>query len=146
VAAMAACLVVGVTAGALWRGQGGALVRATDGGLTASGALDRALDRQLASEPGGVVKVGLSFRATDGGYCRTFRVEKGEGLAGLACREDGRWRVRLAAAVEPQAAQGGYRTAGTETPPEVLSAVEAIIAGAPLDAAGEKTARDAGWR
>ena len=43
-------------------------------------------------------------------------------------------------------AAGEYRTAGTDTPPEVLAAVEAIIDGAPLDAASEASARAHGWR
>ena len=41
---------------------------------------------------------------------------------------------------------GDYRTAGAETPPEVLAAVEALIAGEPLDAAGERAARERGWK
>ena len=79
-AAMAACLVVGVLAGRLAWPQPGPLV-ARDGALTARGELAGALTTQLAAEPG-VVKVGLSFRAADGRYCRTFQSAR-ERLAGL---------------------------------------------------------------
>jgi hypothetical protein len=35
--------------------------------------------------------------------------------------------------------------AASDTPPEVLAAMDHLIDGAPLDAAAERAARDAGW-
>ena len=45
-----------------------------DGQMLAGGTLARALTEQLASNqpPGGPVEIGVSFRARDGGYCRSF--------------------------------------------------------------------------
>ena len=65
-------------------------------------------------------------------------------LAGLACKEPGGWSARAVAAWSPSAE--AYRTAGSETPPAVLAAMDAAIVGAPLDAAGERAARDRGWK
>jgi len=141
-AAMAACLVIGVLAGrASWPNQEPLVMRG--GELVARGDLAKALSRQLASETG-LVKIGLSFRARDGAYCRTFESPP-ERLAGLACRRDGRWVAQTATAWAPQAALN-YRTAASATPPAVLAAVDATIAGEALDASAERAARDRGWK
>lgn len=138
---VAASLAIGVFAGrALWP-QDGPLV-ARHGALEARGQIAEALDRQLAAEPG-VVKVGFSVKAPDGRYCRTFQ-SGADRLAGLACRENGRWVARTITAWTP-AAQTAYRQAGSDTPPEVLAAVDGL-SGQPLDAAAERAARDRGWR
>jgi anti-sigma factor RsiW len=141
-AAMAACLVVGVLGGRAFWPQGGPLAMHGQA-LVAQGSLDHALTGQLASDPG-AIRVGLSFRARDGRYCRTFQ-SPGDHLAGLACRGDGRWVAETAVAWTAQA-QPDYRTAASATPPAVLAAVDAMIAGEALDAAGERAARDRGWK
>jgi len=140
-AAMAACLVAGVFAGRATLtppaqvGVGADVPARTD--------LARALEGQLASEPG-VVRIGLSFRDHGGRYCRTFQ-SRGDGVAGLACRSGARWRLETATRWTPT--QGpDYRTAGSDTPPEVLAAVDRSLAGETLDGTQERAARDAGWR
>ena len=138
---MAACLALGVLAGRLLWPQQGPLV-ARGGALVAHGDLDKALTTRLAAD-GGALRVGLTFRARDGGYCRTFE-SAADHLAGLACRRDGRWAVRVTSAWSPEPATG-YRTAASSTPPAVLAAVDATIAGDALDAAAERAARDRGW-
>jgi hypothetical protein len=141
-AAMAACLVVGVVAGrAVWPPPAPLVAR--DGVLVARGELAHSLSRQLAADPG-VVRVGLSFRAADGRFCRTFQSVR-EGLAGLACRQRERWIAEIATAYRPGPTPD-YRTAASETPPAILATVDRLIAGAPLDAAQERAARDRGWR
>lgn len=140
-AAIAASLAVGVIAGRLALPERGPLV-ARDGALVAHGQLASALSTKLAAEPG-VVKVGLTLKTPDGRYCRTFQ-SAADHLAGLACRQEGRWVARMVTAWTPSAAPV-YRTAGSETPPEVLAAVDGL-AGQPLDAAAERAARDRGWR
>ena len=140
-AAVAASLVVGVTAGRLALPDAGPLV-ARDGALVARGQLASTLSSGLAAEPG-VIKVGLTLQAPDGRYCRTFQSAP-DRLAGLACHEGGRWVARTVTAFAPAAAPA-YRTAGSDTPPEVLAAVDAL-GGQPLDAAAERAARDRGWR
>jgi hypothetical protein len=135
-AGMAASLVAGVLIGK-WPQQGPA------GPLAPPAQVAQALTAQLASDTG-PVKVGLSFKAADGRYCRTFQSAPDK-LAGLACRDDGRWAIRTATLWAPQAS-AAYRTAGSATPPEILAAVDRMISGPALDAAAERAARDKGWR
>jgi hypothetical protein len=141
--AMAASLVVGVLAGALgWQGTQSAAPFAQAGGaLVAQGELARALSQQLASEQGGDVKLGVSFQAKDGNYCRSFTLGS---ASGLACRSGDAWRVPVLA--EGEAGQGGaYRQAGSATPGAVLDAIDQRIAGSTLDATAERAARGHGW-
>jgi hypothetical protein len=140
-AALAACLAVGLIAGRLALPQAGPLV-SRGGVLLAQGGLARALTTQLAAQDG-VVKVGLTFKAADGRYCRTFQSAR-DGLAGLTCRRDGRWVAETVAAFHPEASPD-YRTAASQAPPAVLAAVDATIVGAPLDATAERAARDRAW-
>jgi hypothetical protein len=88
--------------------------------------------------------MGLSFKAKDGRYCRTFQSARDE-LAGLACRHDGRWVAQTTAAWAPQAS-ADYRTAASAVPPAVLAAVDSMSSGEVLDAPAERAARDRGWK
>lgn len=118
---------------------------AQGGGVLADAGLVRVLDTRLAADgaDGEGRAVGLTFRSGEGGWCRTFRAGEA-GVAGLACREDAVWRVRVLAPLD--AAGGEIRTAAADTPEAVLTAVDATIAGETLDATAEAAARDGGWR
>jgi hypothetical protein len=150
--AMAASLVVGVAlALALpqlsvrMRGAAGLAPALVDADWAARGALARALDDQLSGHAVAGVQPGLSFRAQDGRYCRTFQVQARRSLAGLACRDGAAWRVStLAAASDGGAAP--MRQAGSALPPAVLADIDARIDGASLDADAERRARSHGWR
>jgi hypothetical protein len=140
-AAMAASLLVGVVAArAFWPEQAALVIRGEH--LEAQGDLARALNTQLASSDG-PVRIGLSLRARDGRYCRTFESPRDK-LAGLACHEGGRWVAEVTQTWNP-APKTAYRTAASAISPAVLAAVDAIISGATLDAAHERLARDSGW-
>ncbi len=120
-----------------------------DGSLHASGVLAAALSSQLANKQTdhGPVRIGFSFRAQTGDYCRTFTLEADRRLAGLACRDRDDWRLDVLARNDTmQPASGPYSQAGTELPESVVRAVDASIAGEPLDAAGEAAAMRYGWR
>jgi hypothetical protein len=138
--AMAASLAAGLVLGVGVMNARAPLIASTDDGLVARGALARALETQLAADAEGAVRIGLSFRARDGGYCRTFALTAGA-TSGLACRDDAGWTVAMAVE-EPTG--GEVRMAGASE--RLLAAVEAMIDGAPLDAAAEARARDRGWR
>lgn len=149
-AAMAACLVLGfLVAGPFGLGSS-SLIRAQGRLLTAQGDLKRALNNQLASDPNAVtapIRIGLTYRTHEGGYCRTFATNGRHTISGVACREDGHWRVRTAVfSTSAPDRDGTYRTAASQTPQAVMDAVEADIDGAPLDARGEAAAKAAGWR
>lgn len=141
-AAMAACLALGVLAGRALLPTPGPLA-ARDGALVLHGRLASALDEKLAAEAG-PTKIGVTFKSTDGRWCRTFQSAP-DRLAGLACRDRGGWTALALAAWSPPQ-PGAYRMAGSETPAAVLAAVDGLIAGSPLDAAGERAARDRGWK
>jgi negative regulator of sigma E activity len=134
---MAACLAAGVILGVIapWKTP-------SETTLSPNRAVTVALNRQASGPSAGSVRIGLSFKAKDGAYCRTFQAGA---TAGLACREGQAWAVR-AAAPAAVVADTAYRTASSETPPAVLDAVDAMIQGAPLDAQAEAKARKAGWK
>lgn len=147
--ALAASLALGVLVAPWLRPDGPqAPLRMSDRGLVASGELAKALDSRLSAEAEGagqsLVKVGLSFREQDGRYCRTFVLDRPQAVAGLACRDAGQWHVPALGEATP--AGGELRLASTPLPPAVLAEVDARLDGEPLDASGEREARDAGWK
>ena len=149
VGAMAACLAAGLVLGVgLDTLRPGPAIAGQGGVLVARGVLATALGDQLASRrtPGEPVRIGVSFRTPGGEYCRTFRIDQGRAIAGLACREPGEWLVKMAVSAAPQSPASGYRTAASETPAVVMAMVESLSAGAPLDAQDEAKARARGWR
>jgi hypothetical protein len=141
--AIAASLVLGVFLS--WRflaPQPGAFDSA-DGALVAAGELATALETRLASESAGSVNIGMSFKTDDGAYCRSFMLRE-SATAGFACRENGRWEIPMLQS-SGRIPGGDLRPAGAEIPPAILEAIEARLAGEPLDAEAERNARDARW-
>lgn len=91
----------------------------------------------------------LTFRTFDGAYCRELALSTGpRRSAVVSCREDDAWRI--AAVIEVPAS--GLDNDGSEFAPasgpvsELDSVVNAMMAGAPLDAEAERRAMAAGWR
>jgi len=137
--AIAATLAVGIVAGQLVPSS--APIGVEDGRLVAQGELAAALETQLASAqtPETATRIGITFADRQGRACRTFDAAA---ASGLACREDGTWSV-LMTGPGRNAAATEYRQAGS---PLVLQAAQEMMAGEPLDAAGERAAIDAGWK
>jgi len=150
--ALAAGVVLGVALGPVLLQHGGEQpnIIASGNDVAAGGALADALSRRLASEQtaSDPIRLGVSFLARSGEYCRTFTSQRGDAaLAGLACRQGDAWRIDALQAVTVAAGDaGGYRQAATSLPPLVLNAAEVAMAGEPLDAAREAEARDHHWR
>lgn len=138
--AMAASVVLGLFVGVGVMSAQAPLMSPSPSGLVARGALADALETQLASDEAGAVRIGLSFRDTDGRYCRTFDLTDG-GTAGLACREGDAWNVAMTTG-----GAGGGEVRQAAASEQILNAVDAVIVGEPLDATSEAQARDAGWR
>ena len=126
------------------------VVIANGANVAAGGALADALSRRLASEPSASdpIRLGVSFVAKSGEYCRTFISQHGDdALAGLACRQGTEWRVDALQSVPIATGDpAGYRQAATSLPPLVRQAAEASMVGGALDARGEAAARDRQWR
>ncbi len=156
--ALAASLFVGVIGGYGLLGANEPLNTAGDGALVAGGVLAQALSQQLASAPAAAsgnppgtpsgVQIGVSYVATSGELCRSFVLEAAQPLAGLACHETDRdrWRMRLVTPAAPTEGAGAYRMAAGALPPALARAIDESMRDAPLDAAGERAARDRGWR
>ena len=139
-AAMAATLVAGLIGGAVFNGGGTGPVKERDGQLVASSWLEDALDTQLASTQSASdpVRIGLTFRKTDGAICRSFAVETAEGVA---CREGKQWQ--LTGLLHRERTQtGDYRLATSLGSAELI---DGLIAGEALDGEQERAARAAGW-
>ena len=140
-AVIAATLAVGIFAGTLIPRQGTSAVEMQGSGLYAGASLNRALDTELASAPAGDVRIGMTFRDQDGQICRTFT---GQAASGLACRQDGRWKLRgLFAVAEGQ--RSDYRMAAGMDP-NLAALVDSTMAGEAFDAAQEKAAKAKSWR
>lgn len=141
--ALAASLALGLVVGHGFD-RSDAPVAMREGHMIAQGALAGALDTQLASaQPAdATTRIGLSFRAKGGQWCRSFA---GDALSGVACRSDGEWRLK--AALPGQGHGAGTQTyrQASSVDPRVLAMVEALMVDAPVDAAAEKAARDARW-
>jgi hypothetical protein len=148
--AMAACLVAGLVVGRMAMPPMPTFSGADDPAPIATGPLAQALNTQLSGQGAQAIRIGLSFKDRAGLYCRTFQTSgqssgQTSAQAGVACRTSSAWRV-LAVSPAPAASSAAYRTAGSETPAAVMGAVDAMIAGQPLDAAGEAKARAARWK
>lgn len=137
-------LLAAVLAGALFAGRmtapesGPFVLRG--GGLYAGAELERVLTTQLAhaQNPNAATRIGQTFRARDGAFCRTFVLENA--VSGLACREAGAWAIRASARAEREgAAQARYASV-------IEEAAADIMQGEPFDAAGEAEAKRVGWR
>jgi hypothetical protein len=137
--AMAASVAAGLLIGVGVMNMQSPVIVAADGGMQARGSLVQALDTQLASDQAGAVRIGLSFRTQDNGYCRTFDLTR-TNTSGLACRGGDAWSVVATAA------GGGGEVRMVGVAPAIIAAVEANIVGDPLDAQAEQRARADGWR
>lgn len=139
--AVAAALVVGLFAGHFLQPIDRSDFAMQNGRIAASGRVAHALDTQLAATQSSTapVRMLLSFRDAGGQYCRVFQAEA---QSGIACRDGKAWQVRRLNSSEG-APGNGYRQAGSET---LMADAQAMIAGEPLDAAGERAALAKGWR
>ena len=150
--AIAASLLIGMLAGRFVVGDAaaplGPLASGPSGALVARGALAGALSTQLASSVAAdaPVRIGISFVARSGPYCRSFVMTHPSRLAGLACREGDQWTVQLVTPAGRDELTAGYRAAGAALPPALLRAIDERIAGTPLDAAAEADAARRGWQ
>jgi hypothetical protein len=141
-AAMAAALAIGVVVGNQLIGKSTSPIQAEAGRLVAGAELESALQTRLASAPADEgLRIALTFRDRSGAICRTFEVQA---ASGLACRENGDWRIRgLFQGAEGQSSE--YRMAAGPDG-RLLELVDANIEGEPLDATQERTAMNRGWR
>jgi anti-sigma factor RsiW len=148
-AAIAASLMIGLVAGGQLlpgnNGAGTALVVASADGARLAPAATAFLSQaksgvrtDLAAL--GTAEVTISFRSGDGALCRQFAVEQRDAtIDAVACRAGSAWRVEALGA-RADAGGGEMQTASGDAAPGVNAAVDALIAGDPLDAEAETKA------
>ncbi|MDE2161704.1 MAG: hypothetical protein KGL29_02340 [Alphaproteobacteria bacterium] len=144
-AALACGLLIGMS---YERGTQSGLQTLPTGQIIAQGVLASALTNQLASAgvPASGPRIGVSFQNRTGQDCRTFSLPGSRAsTSGVACRQGADWIV-AALAKAPGETRGAYQQAGTEMPPLIRNAVNAMIAGEAFDAVRERAARDRGWK
>jgi hypothetical protein len=143
---LAAGVLIAVGAGLLvWRHEHAGAIETLGGMRVARGNLAEGLSNQLSGDaaPGSDVRIGLSFVAKSGDYCRTFSLADD---AGIACRRAGRWEILALAQRQPAtAADSRFRTASSEIPAQVLQALDQQMSGEPLDRVAEIAARAGHW-
>jgi hypothetical protein len=127
------------------------IIHARDGGLLAGNTLARALSSDISGavqasptnpmQEGGAsreaVQILASFRSRAGDYCRTFALQSL--LAGLACRGEDGWRVRVLAETALQV------DSGAALPARITQGVQQQLL-EPLDAQAEAAARARNWK
>jgi hypothetical protein len=129
--AIAASLAIGLFFGG-WLRPDTSPVQQESGRLYAAASLERSLDRELASAPGGgEMRIGVTFRDQDGAICRSFNDQHVAAVEALFNTEG------------PSAAD--YRMAAGMDP-RLADVVGSIMVGEPLNATQERAARDRGWR
>jgi hypothetical protein len=88
----------------------------------------------------------LTFATDDGEYCRLVELASERGASeALACRREGEWQLEMVVFVERGPRDGVYRPASGPSP-GLEAEIDSLIAGEPLDAAGERELIERGWR
>jgi hypothetical protein len=130
----------------VWHRNNDFLGQNSAGTWVARGDLDAALSHQLGAEQTAnpKIRLGISYLAKSGGYCRVFQLSGPSSPSGIACWRGSEWQIEALA--QGEANQGQYRTAGSGLPPLLRKFTESEINGAPLDQAGEAGARARGWQ
>lgn len=114
--------------------------------LAADAAVTEALNNALTGQA--VMRNGAEARATGtyqtaAGICRTFSVQRLEGGAvGVGCRENGTWRIALAAAT----GGGAFTPAASSAAESVDALLDTLGAGGPLSAEDEQRLRATAWQ
>lgn len=144
VAAMAACVALGVGLGVRLPQQGSARM-GQDGRLVAAGSLATGLETRLASADAsagnaGSVRIFSSFQRPDLHYCRVYAAGA---TSGIACKEGGDWILERTMATSAPG-RGEYRQAGS-LEGDLMAAAQNMANGAPLTPSQEQSARSTGW-
>ncbi len=138
--AMAATLALGIVVGQYGlNGSSDAPFTQQGNALIASGTLEHALDKQLASAQAddSAFRIGLTFRTKSGTICRSF---SGEAVSGIGCREGRDWKM---VSTLPGGEQNDYRQASSSA----INAVAAeLMANGPMDADTERKALESNWK
>jgi hypothetical protein len=149
---LAAAVLIGFVMGqALVRPRGEAvLVASNAAGVVAAPDLARSLSnaRSGVALPGGAgaVRVALSFRSSDGRFCRQFGLRAaGAASTGVACRDTAGWRIEAWSADRLADNAASLTAAGGPDDPVIAAALTRLGVADVLDQAGESAEIAATW-
>jgi hypothetical protein len=108
-----------------------------------SGALNLALDRTPSGRTSRGIQPLYTVMAADGRACRVFRAERSRPLEGVACHEQGAWRILAIERAAPKGA--GFGQAASVEPTIVAELVDSLMPGDPLSAEEERMRIAADW-
>lgn len=137
--AMAATLALGIVVGQFGLGLNGSPIAQHNDTLIASGALETALETQLASaqSDGNSYRIGLTFRSKADQICRSF---DGKTVSGIACKANDHWRLENTI---PGKATSEYRQASSS---EINARAAVMMDDTPVDADTERKLMENGWK
>jgi hypothetical protein len=135
----------------------GQLVQIESNRLVAQGRLQQMLETLPHGEPillagssrwALEIKIKMTFYNEEGDYCRWYEVAaKSARHAGVACRVDGRWFVKLQALIPPPpSAAARTIPAGNSQNSAMDAVIGALIAGDPVTDKEEADAMSRGWK
>lgn len=122
-----------------------------DGYIVASSPLGRMLETAATGEVVTVADTStatprLTFASADGQFCRQFDVaRKDSASAAIACRDDGAWRVQIAAYGLPRPT-GDFQTASASRSPALEAFLDQRMTGEPMNADAEARLLKGGWK
>lgn len=131
-------------------GLGFVVMQRDDSSADAAFALHAALLEQVAS--GDTLQIGstslsprFSFRATDGNWCRLYRVnEAGRSLDNIACLEDDSWSLKASLPAVQQ--DGNLYVPATRDAASIDAELDRLMQGAPLSQDTEARLLREGWQ
>ena len=149
-AAVAAVLVVGLAGTLFLRHSDDRLLIATADGSEVGPGLARVLSAsrsgQATAVDGAVVRIALSFQASDGRMCRQFSAAQArKDLAGVACRGAQDWHME-GLSHSPASPTQGYQTAGGSDDLVIGAVIDRLGTQKLLDQSGETAAIASGWK
>lgn len=155
--AAAIALVVGGVAGGAFQaardeaGLGAQIATLDAGQILPSNPLHGALEKAASGETvttadASRMRLILSFAAKDGRFCREFDVATRKAASvGVACRENGAWRMEVLLAAKPQD-NGAYTPASGYNTQAFDDVVTSLMKDAPLGKDQERALIGRGWR
>lgn len=149
--AAAAATVAIAALGGYWFGavsnQVGSQFVSIEPGATLYAALEYTPSGESVRADGDVVEPILTFRASDGRFCREVEFDHGDAASvGIACRGEDSWRMVVLAETEGAPDPSGYATVGDDAAAAIENAFNHLGSSEPLSPEAEQALISAGWR
>jgi len=103
--------------------------------------------QRFEAENGNMIMPVMSFRASDGRYCREFRISADRKVSvGVACKQQGYWNTEILLAADNRPADSqSYQPASGHSPAALDAVLDSLWAGVAYDLTEEKSLIQEGW-